>query len=57
MSLANMTNEQLENRLTYLEQQMATTDYKKLASINAIYEKVLTELANRDVENAETRRI
>ena len=45
-----MTNKQLEQRLTWLEELIQETDAKDLPYLNQTYQRVLKKLVNRDVE-------
>jgi hypothetical protein len=49
--ITNMTDDQLNARLDFLEAEIARTkDWKSLPALNAIYQKVMDELVRRDEE-------
>ena len=52
--MTNLTDEQLEQRLGWVESLIANeTDPKNLPYHNAMYQRILDELARRDVEREE----
>lgn len=49
--LDHLTDRELESRLDFLEQTIARTkDWKQLPALNGCLQKILQELADRDVE-------
>jgi hypothetical protein len=48
--IEKLTNAQLEARLDSLESMIAAeTDWKKLPAMNAMFQRIIEELANRDL--------
>lgn len=48
--MSRLTTEQLEDRLGWLERMMSTASPKDLPALNQTYQKIMDELARRDLE-------
>lgn len=50
MALQDLTEQQLETRLSVIEAAMSTSDIKELAFLNSMHQKIMDELVRRDLQ-------
>lgn len=53
MSAINLTSETIERRLDTIERLIVKANAKDLPTLNRVFDKLLTELVQRDIASAE----